>query len=72
MPMRNTIFATVVLMTTIVTITGCRKPKLECAPGDSPAVCQEVQKCFQSGTSVEVCREGEKDANAIDSNKHKP
>jgi hypothetical protein len=35
-------------------------------------VCQEVQKCFQSGTSVEVCREGEKDANAIDSNKHKP
>jgi hypothetical protein len=70
--MRNTIFATVILMVTIVTITGCRKPKLECAPGDSPAVCQEVQKCFQSGTSVEVCREGEKDANAIDSNKHKP
>ena len=40
--MRNTIFATVILMATIVTITGCRKPKLECAPGDSPAVCQEV------------------------------
>ena len=30
-------------------------------------MCQEVQKCFQSGTSVEVCREGEKDANAIES-----
>ena len=70
--MRNTIFATVILMATIVTITGCRKPKLECAPGDSPAVCQEVQKCFQSGTSVEVCREGEKDANAIESKKAKP
>ena len=35
--MRNTIFARVILMATIVTISGCRKPKLECAPGDSAA-----------------------------------
>ena len=44
--MRNTIFARVILMATIVTITGCRKPKLECAPGDSPAVCQRGAEVF--------------------------
>jgi hypothetical protein len=68
--MRNTIFAVVILMA--VTVTSCRKPEEQCAAGDSPAVCKEVQKCFQSGTSVEVCREGEKDANAIETNKPKP
>jgi hypothetical protein len=70
--MRNTIFATVILVVAIVTVTGCKKPEEQCAAGDSPAVCKEVQKCFQSGTSVEVCREGEKDANAIESKKTKP
>ena len=70
--MRNTIFATGILMAATVAVTGCRKPDEQCAAGDSAAVCKEVQKCFQSGTSVEVCREGEKDANAIESKKTKP
>ena len=46
--------------------------KEQCAPGDSPALCKEVQKCFQSGISVEVCREGEKDAKSVESNKKRP
>ena len=70
--MRNTPLAAVILIAATVIVIGCKRPDEQCAPGDSPAVCQQVQKCFQSGTSVEVCREGEKDANAIESNKHKP
>jgi hypothetical protein len=40
---------------------GCRKQE-QCAAGDTPEVCKGVQECFKSGTAVEVCREGERDA----------
>jgi hypothetical protein len=70
--MQNSLVATVILVSATVTVIGCKKPVEQCAPGDSPAVCEQVQKCFQSDTSVEVCREGEKDANAVESNKRKP
>jgi deoxycytidylate deaminase len=69
--MRNSILATMILVVGTVITTGCKKQE-QCASGDSPAVCKEVQKCFQSGTSVEVCREGEKEANAIESNRKQP
>jgi hypothetical protein len=69
--MRSLRFSSVVLLAATVISIGCRKQELQCAPGDSPAVCKEVQQCFRSGTSIEVCREGEKDANAIDSKKSK-
>ena len=70
--MQNSLFAATIIFSVTVTVVGCKKPVEQCAPGDSPAVCQQVQKCFQSDTSVEVCREGEKDANAVESNKRKP
>jgi hypothetical protein len=69
--MLNSILAVAILVGTSVTISGCKKEE-RCAAGDSPAVCREVQKCFQSGTSVEVCREGEKEANAIESTRKHP
>ena len=69
--MGNPILAVAILVGATVTISGCKKQE-RCAPDDSPAVCKEVQKCFQSGTSVEVCREAEKEANAIESNKKHP
>ena len=55
-------FAVVALLTATISVTGCKKQE-QCAPGDTPAVCKAVQDCFASGTSVEVCREGERDAN---------
>ena len=68
--MKYTNVAAAALLTAMLTVTGCKKPPLEqCAPGDSPEVCKQVQTCFKSGTAVDVCREGEKDANAIQSNK---
>jgi hypothetical protein len=70
--MQNSLFAATIIFSVTVTVVGCKKPVEQCAPGDSPGVCQQVQKCFQSDTSVEVCREGEKDANAVESNKRKP
>jgi uncharacterized protein YgiB involved in biofilm formation len=71
--MRNPILATAILVGAILTVVGCDKvPKEQCAAGDSPALCKEVQKCFQSGTSTEVCREGEKDAKSIGSSKKQP
>jgi uncharacterized protein YgiB involved in biofilm formation len=67
------ILAAAILVVATVTVTGCNKlQEPQCVLGDSPALCKEVQKCFQSGTSVEVCREAEKDAKAIQSNKSKP
>lgn len=33
-----------------------------CNPADSPAICREIQKCFQSNTATVVCREVEDDA----------
>jgi hypothetical protein len=54
-------FPVVALLTFTIAFTGCKK-KEQCAAGDSPAVCKAVQECFKSGTSVEVCREGERDA----------
>jgi uncharacterized protein YgiB involved in biofilm formation len=69
--MRNPILAAAILLGATLTISGCKKQE-QCDPRDSPALCREVQKCFQSGTSVEVCREGEKDANSVESNKKRP
>ncbi len=71
--MGNFILAAAILVVSTVTVTGCRKlQEPQCAPGDSAALCKEVQKCFQSGTSVEVCREGERDAKSVLSNKKRP
>jgi hypothetical protein len=33
-----------------------------CNPADSPAICVQVQKCFQSNVATVVCREAEHDA----------
>jgi len=61
--MRRALFAAIALTATLAVV-GCQKPQEAhheaCAPGDSPQLCKEVQECFNSGTSVEVCREGEK------------
>ena len=70
--MRITIFPAAFLLTASVAAIGCKRPPEQCDPRDSTAVCKQVQQCFRSGTSIEVCREGEKDANAIESNKQKP
>jgi uncharacterized protein YgiB involved in biofilm formation len=71
--MGNLILAAAILVIATVTVTGCKKlQEPQCAQGDSPALCKEVQKCFQSGTSVEVCREGERDAKSVGSNKRQP
>jgi uncharacterized protein YgiB involved in biofilm formation len=69
--MYNPILAVAIVVGASVTIGGCKKQE-RCAPDDSAAVCKEVQKCFESGTSVEVCREGEKEANAIESTRKHP
>ena len=50
----------VALLTITMAFTGCKKQ--QCASGDTPEVCKGVQECFKSGTAVEVCREGERDA----------
>jgi hypothetical protein len=70
--MRITVFPAALVLAASVAVTGCTKPQEQCDPRDSAAVCKQVQQCFRSGTSIEVCREGEKDANAIESNKSKP
>jgi uncharacterized protein YgiB involved in biofilm formation len=71
--MRNSTWALALLVAAIQTVLGCDYPKKEqCASDDSPALCKEVQKCFQSGTSTVVCREGEKDAKSVESNKQYP
>jgi hypothetical protein len=59
--MKHFPYPVVALLAFAIAFTGCKKNE-QCAPGDSPAVCKSVQECFKSGTSVEVCREGEKDA----------
>ena len=62
--MKYSSFPVVALLAFTIAFTSCKK-KEQCAPGDSPAVCKGVQECFKSGTSVEVCREGERDAMKI-------
>jgi hypothetical protein len=62
--MKSISFPVVALLTVTAFLTGCKKQE-QCAPGDSPAVCKGVQECFKSGTSIEVCREGERDAMKI-------
>jgi uncharacterized protein YgiB involved in biofilm formation len=69
--MRNPILALAILLGVAATFSGCKKQE-QCASDDSQAVCKEVQQCFRSGTSVEVCREAEKEANAIESTKKRP
>jgi len=69
--MYKPILAVAIVVGASVTIGGCKKQE-RCAPDDSAAVCKEVQKCFQSGTSTVVCREGEKDAKSVESNKQYP
>jgi hypothetical protein len=52
---------------------GCRRPpeaiespathrQEACNTADSPAICAQVQKCFQSNVAIVVCRELEDDA----------
>jgi uncharacterized protein YgiB involved in biofilm formation len=60
--MKRISFVVVGLLTATVAVTGCKKQE-GCATGDTPAVCKAAQECFASGTAVEVCREGERDAN---------
>lgn len=69
--MRKPVPALAILLALSATFSGCKKQEL-CASDDSQAVCKEVQQCFRSGTSVEVCREAEKEANAIESTKKRP
>jgi uncharacterized lipoprotein YajG len=57
-------FPVVALLTATIVLTGCKKQE-QCAPGDTPAVCKGVQECFKSATTIEVCREGERDAMKI-------
>jgi hypothetical protein len=54
------IYLVALLIATLI-ITGCKNQE-QCAPGDTPEVCKGVQECFKSGTAIEVCREGERDA----------
>jgi hypothetical protein len=65
--MKRISFTVVALLSVAAFLTGCKKQE-QCAKEDSPAVCKGVQECFKSGTSVEVCREGEKDANRVRTN----
>jgi hypothetical protein len=67
--MRSSTFTSAFLSLATVTFIGCKKPPQQCALGDSPAVCQAAQACFKSDTSLEVCREAERDANSVDANK---
>jgi uncharacterized protein YgiB involved in biofilm formation len=50
------------ILAVVIALTGCKKQE-RCAAGDTPEVCKAVQECFASGTSIEICRMGEKDAN---------
>ena len=59
--MKYSSFPVVALLAFAIAVTGCKKQE-QCASGDTPEVCKSVQECFKSGTSVEVCREGERDA----------
>lgn len=68
--MHSSFLAAAILLGSTLTICGCKKQE-QCAAGDSAALCKQVQQCFKSGTSVEVCREAEKDAKAIESNKNR-
>ena len=61
----------VALLTATIAITGCKKQE-QCASGDTPEVCKGVQECFKSGTAVEVCREGERDAMKMTTNPSTP
>ena len=71
--MRDSILALAILIGAIPSLIGCdTAQKEQCASGDSPALWKEVQKCFHSGTSTEVCREAEKDAKSVESNKKQP
>ena len=54
-------FPVVALLSVAALLAGCKKQE-QCAKEDSPAVCKGVQECFKSGTAIEVCREGERDA----------
>jgi hypothetical protein len=59
--MKRVSFPVIALLIATLSSTGCKKQE-QCAAGDAPAVCKAVQECFASGTAVEVCREGERDA----------
>ena len=59
--MKYSSFPVVTLLVFTMAFTGCKKQE-QCASGDTPEVCKGVQECFKSGTAVEVCREGERDA----------
>jgi uncharacterized protein YgiB involved in biofilm formation len=56
------------LLATLVVLPGCKK-QVACDPADSGEVCKAFQQCLRSGTSAEVCRMGEQDANKLEKNK---
>jgi uncharacterized protein YgiB involved in biofilm formation len=62
------IIVVVALLATLVVLSGCKK-QVACDPADSDEVCKAFQQCLRSGTSAEVCRMGEQDANKLEKNK---
>ena len=64
-------FPVVALLAFTMAFTACKKQE-QCASGDTPEVCKGVQECFKSGTAVEVCREGERDAMKMTTNPSTP
>jgi len=69
--MKYSSFPVVALLAFAMAFTGCKKQE-QCASGDTPEVCKGVQECFKSGTAVEVCREGERDAMKMTTNPSNP
>ena len=59
--MKYSSFPVIALLAFTMAFTACKK-QVQCASGDTPEVCKGVQECLKSGTAVEVCREGERDA----------
>ena len=62
------IIVVVALVATLVVLPACKK-QVACDPADSDEVCKAFQQCLRSGTSAEVCRMGEQDANKLEKNK---
>lgn len=61
----------VVLLSPLLVLLGCKRD-VPCNPADSNAVCKEFQQCLRSGTSTEVCRMGEQDANKVSNGTNQP
>ena len=62
------IIVVVALLAALAVLPGCKK-QVACDPADSDEVCKAFQQCLRSGTSAEVCRMGEQDANKLEKKK---